>query len=115
MDNRGAIMMVFWVFVTLATLLVLLLTARSRLATGLRLTFAGIVFALVALWYGFLNGLPDQRGMPVVSGNLSLADTALKLAAILVLGGIVITVLVHDTATVTYLPPDQPRNVPPSL
>jgi hypothetical protein len=114
-DNRGAMMVIFWFFVTMATLIVLWLIVRARAATGLRLTVAGIVLALVALWYGLLNGLPDQRGLPVVTGNLGLADTALKLAAVLVLGGIVVTLLVHDTATVTYVPPEHPHNAPPSL
>jgi hypothetical protein len=115
MDNRGAEALIFWVFVTLGTLVVLLLIYRSRVTAGPKLTLTGIVLALDALWYGLVTGLPNSQGVSLPMGNPALGDVALKLAAVLVLGGVVVTLLVHDTATVTYVAPELPRNVPPSV
>jgi hypothetical protein len=79
------------------------------------MVLAGIVLALASLWYGLITGIPNRQGLPVPLGDPALADVTLKLAAVLVLGGLVITLLTHDVTTVSNIPPEHPRNVPPSV
>ena len=105
----------FFVFVSIATLLLMWFSARSRVAAPTRLVMLGVWVAVVGLWYGLLNNLPSRDHGVVPLGNGALAETALRIAAVLVLGGVVTGLLVHDTATVTYVPPEHPRNVPPSV
>lgn len=111
MDNRAAEALIFWVFVSLGTLIISWLIFRSRAPVGPKLTLTGVVVAVAALWYGLVTGLPNSQGMSLPMGNPALAEFALKLAAVLVLGGIVVTLLTQPPS----IPPERPQNVPPSV
>jgi hypothetical protein len=114
-DDRGAVALAIFAVLSVVILISLLLGSRSRATLPARLIGLGVLLALVAMWYGLLTGLPSRDHMPNPFGNPALAEGLLKLAAVLVLGGIVISLLVHDTASVNYVPPEHPRDVPPSL
>jgi hypothetical protein len=111
MDNRSALALIFWIFASVLCLIVSFLVARSRTPIGPRFVLLGIVFGLVALWYGFIGGLTPTNGPPIPLPNGSFGETALRLAAVLILGGIVVSVL---SPAVPVAPPEVPRNVPPN-
>jgi hypothetical protein len=114
-DDRGAAALAIFAVLTIVTLLVLFGTSRSRSPVATRLIGLGVFTAVIALWYGLLTGLPtrDHGAMPF-GANPALAETALRLGAIMVLGGVVITLLTRET--VPPLPTtSEARNVPPSL
>jgi hypothetical protein len=114
-DERGVEAVSIFFVVSVVALVLLLLGARSRAALPARLIGLGVLLALVALWYGMLVGLPNRQGVPVPYGNPALAEGALKLAAVMILGGIVAGLLTHDAVPASPVPPEVPRNVPPSV
>jgi hypothetical protein len=115
MDERGGVAVAAFAVLTVVTIAILFLGTRSPLPLPARLIGLGVFFALVALWYGLLTGLPtrDHGAMPFL--NPGLADTALRLAAVLVLGGIVVSLLVRDTVPPLPIASEASRNVPPNL
>jgi hypothetical protein len=115
MDRYQSDALIVWFFVTLGALLAIWLVARSRATAGLRLMLLGIIVMLAALWYGLLSGsVPHSAGaLPLVSAGL--ADAALRLAAVMILGGVVLTLLARDVISPIPVPPEAPRNVPPSV
>jgi hypothetical protein len=116
MDDRAAVSLAVFALLSLATLVVLYLISQGRAAVpGGRLIAAGVVFALVALWYGLITTLPTRDHVSIPFGNPGLADTALRLAAVMILGGIVVGLLNRETTPTVAVPPEVPRNVPPSL
>jgi hypothetical protein len=114
-DDRAAIGLVGWFFVSVAVLAALMLFLRPRITLGTRLIGLGVVLAVAALWYGMLAGLPTRTGVPVQLGYPGLSEGLLKLAAVLVLGGIVVSLLGRDAAPAVPVPPEVPRHVPPSV
>ena len=80
-----------------------------------RLVGLGIMVALLALWYGLLTGLPARDHMANPFANPALAEGLLKLAAVLILGGIVTGLLTRDASSVPPALPERPRDVPPSV
>lgn len=115
MDDRGGFAIGIFAILSVVTLIVLLLGSRSRTSLPARLIGLGVLMALLAMWYGLLTGLPARDRVANPFANPGLAEILLKLAAVLVLGGVVIALLVHDSAAVTYVPPEHPRDVPPSV
>jgi hypothetical protein len=114
-DSTAAAAMVGWFFVSLAALAALFLVLRSRAALSARLIGLGVVLAIAAGWYGLLTGLPLRNGVPVGIGNPSLAEGLLRLATVLVLGGVVVGLLTRETVTLPTFPTEQPHDVPPSV
>jgi hypothetical protein len=120
LDSTAAIALTGWFFVSLAALAALFLVLRSRAALSARLIGLGVVLAIAAAWYGLLINLPFRdsirTNMPGVTvGNPSLAEGLLRLAAILVLGGVVVGLLIRETVPVSTFPPERPHDVPPSV
>jgi hypothetical protein len=93
----------------------LLSSTRWRTAAPIKLVILCVWMAMVGLWYGMLTGLPSREHVAVPLGNPILGDTAMRAAAVLILGGIVMGLLVRDVVPTTVYPPEAPRNVPPSL
>jgi hypothetical protein len=110
-DNRTAEAVIFWVFASFGTVIISWLVLRSRAPVGPKLTLTGVVVAVAALWYGLVTGVPNTQGVSLQMGNPALAEVALKLAAVLVLGGTVICLLPQPPS----IPPERPQNVPPSV
>jgi hypothetical protein len=111
-DDRSAVSLAGWFFVSVAVLVTLMLFLRPRIAVASRMIGLGVVLAVAALWYGLLASLPTRTGIPVELGHPGLSEGLLKLAAVLVLGGIVVSLLGRDTAPVS---PEVTRHVPPSV
>jgi hypothetical protein len=114
-DQRAAISMVGWFFVSVAALAALFLVLRSRAALPTRLIGLGVVLAIAAAWYGILTSLPPGRSPPIPLGNPALADGLLRLATVLVLGGVVVALLVRETAPLTPFTTEPHHDVPPSV
>jgi hypothetical protein len=102
-------------FQSVVIVLLAFLLLRGRATGGGRLVVVGIILALEALWFGLLTNEPDHRGAPFVFSNPALADGLLKLAAVMILGGIVTGLLTRDAASVPPALPERPRDVPPSV
>ncbi len=115
MDDRGVVAIAGWFFVSIAVLAVLFLLLRSRAGLPARLIGLGVVLALAAAWFGLLTGLPLRNAGPGPWANPALAEGLLRLAAVMVLGGVVVALLVRNAAAVPALPPEHPRDVPPSV
>jgi hypothetical protein len=111
-DDRSAVSLAGWFFVSVAVLAALTLFLRPRIALASRMIGLGVVLAVAALWYGMLAGLPTRTGVPVQLGYPGLSEGLLKLAVVLVLGGVVVNLLGRDTAPAS---PEVPRHVPPSV
>jgi hypothetical protein len=115
MDNRSVEVLVVWYVTAIATLLILWFLGRVQAAGGSRFVLAGCVLALAALCYGLLGNTSDRQGIPAPSLISGLAETALRLAAILVLGGVVVTLLGRDPARSTATTSEATTNVPPGI
>lgn len=107
--------MVGWFFASVAALAALFLVLRSRAAMSARLIGLGVVLAMAAGWYGLLTTTSLRNGMPLPLGTPSFAEGLLRLAAILVLGGVVVGLLIRETVPVAIYPPEHPHDVPPSV
>lgn len=116
MDDRGAIALGSFAVFGGVTIVLLFLVSRTRLAPGGRLVGAGVLLAILAAWYGLVSNLPPHlhEGMRPPYGTPGLAEVLLKLAAVLILGGIVTGLLCRDAVTVSPVP-ERPRDVPPSV
>jgi hypothetical protein len=114
-DDRAAFAMVGWFFVSVAALAALFLVLRSRAALPTRLIGLGVVLAIAAAWYGILTGLPPRSGVAQPIGSPALADGLLRLATVLVLGGVVVALLVRETAPLSTIPMEPHDDVPPSV
>jgi hypothetical protein len=106
----GFVLPVF-AFVMVLAFVGFVLVARWRLPPGGRLIGAGLILTFVAAWYSLLTNLPKWDHTSALLGNPSIAEVLAKLAAIMLLGGIVRSLLCRDGA----VPPEAPRNVPPSV
>lgn len=117
MDDRAVAALGVFAVVSLASLVLLYLIAPflGRKTPGSGLVAAGLVLAFVALWYGLLTGLPIREHVAVPYGNPALADGLLKLATVLVLGSIVVSLLTRDATAPLSPTPERPRDVPPSV
>ena len=115
MDERGFAAITIFVFVSIGTLLLLLFSARSRTTLPTRLVTLGVLLALVGLWYGLLTSLPIREHVAVPYGTPGLAEIVLRIAAVLILGGIVMALLTRNAPSIPPILPEQPRNVPPSV
>ena len=115
MDDRGITAIAIFALVSIVTLFVLFWSSRSRAPLPSRLIGLGVFVAVVALWFGLLTGLPGRDHIPVPFAYPGLADAALRLGAIMVLGGVVITLLARETVPPLPTTSEAPRHVPPSL
>jgi hypothetical protein len=115
MDDRAALVVPAFALLTGATLVLLFFVARSRAAFAGRVVSAGVILALFALWYGLLTGVPtrDHQAMPF--GNAALGEILLRIAAMMILGGIVLGLLARDQIPVPPNLPERPADVPPSV
>jgi hypothetical protein len=95
-------------------MLYLIAPSPARVGPGGRAVAAGVVLAIVAMWYGLLTSLPGKQGAPIAVGLPTVTDGILRLAVVLVLGGLVTGLLLRDVATVPPTLPERPRDVPPS-
>ena len=104
--------------VTVATIVLVFFIFWLRLAAEMRLVAIGVVLALCAVWYGLLIGMPIERhgGSPLaqVASSPDLAIGLLKLAVVLVLGGIVTGLLARGAVSVPPTFPERPHDVPPN-
>ena len=115
MDNRSAEVLVLWYVTAVVTLLVLWFLGRMQAAGGPRFVLLGCVLALAALCYGLLGSVTDSHGQPLPLPPTGLAETVLRLSAVLVLGGIAIVLLSREPARAIVTTPEAPSNVPPSV
>jgi hypothetical protein len=122
-DDRGGVALGVFAFLTVLSFVGFILIARWRLAPGGRLIGTGLVLAILAAWYGLLNNLPPNRyehDRPPY-GSPAIAEFLARLAAVMILGGIVRGLLFRETAaaastvSVPPLPPERARDVPPSV
>jgi hypothetical protein len=107
--------MVGWFFVSVAALAALFLVLRSRATLSARLIGLGVVLAIAAGWYGLLTTPSLRNGIPIAVGGASLAEGLLRLATVLVLGGVVVGLLIRETVTVPTFPVEHPHDVPPGV
>ena len=110
MDDRGAIALGVFAALSAAVIVLLLIVSRSRLAPGGRLVGAGVLLAILAAWYGLLSNLPPQRFENVRPpyGNPAMAEILMRVAAVLILGGIVTGLLCRDAVNVLPVSPERP-------
>src|SRR3954471_20062694 len=94
--------------VYLGALLVLL---RPRVPLPARLVGLGAVLALTAAWFALVTGSPSRAG-PAPFQNPELAEGLLKLAVVLVLGGIVTGLWPRDASPRLPTTPEEPGHVP---
>jgi hypothetical protein len=115
MDNRSAEVLALGYVTAIVTLLILWFLGRVQTAGGPRLVLLGCVLALAALCYGLLGNTSDRQGMPGPSLITGLADTALRLAAVLVLGGVVVLLVGREPLRSFGATSEGNTNVPPSV
>jgi heme A synthase len=112
-DDRTAIALVVMFLVSLVYLGTLLVLLRPRVPLPARLVGLGALLALTAAWFALVTGAPS-RSVPAQFQNTELAEGLLKLATVLVLGGIVTGLWPRDASPRLPTTPEEPGHVPPS-